>query len=239
MHLCVYSNIHMLLYVQCICTMDAHTWEAVNVHFAGFYTVIWYVLSVLSVCALQAHRNVPNLKVAELFFTMMVNNLLSKEDSIELISALSLSLSLLFSLVLSWFNVPLLVLNVCLWTFHTHKKKKGPGGPGMVSRILVCFGGSFWSTFFKEKNVFLSMCVCVVFVCVCLRVLASKHLQGPRENSWIQLLLPNSHYHGHLQKSTRLPSTTHEYHYRFYCAHLCFAAQVRKKNTVFNCIHLH
>lgn len=40
MHLCVYSNIHMLLYVQCICTMDVHTWEAVNVHFAGFYTVI-------------------------------------------------------------------------------------------------------------------------------------------------------------------------------------------------------
>lgn len=197
-----------------------------------------YVLSVLSVCALPAHRNVPNLKVAELFFTMMVNNLLSKEDSIELISALYLSLSLLFSLVLSWFNVPLLVLNVCLWTFHTLKKKKGPGWSRYGFKNSRLFRWLVLKCLFQRKkrvSIYVYVCLCV---CVCLRVLASKHLQGPRENSWIQLLLPNSHYHGHLQKSTRLPSTTHEYHYRFYCAHLCFAAQVRKKNTVFTSINL-
>lgn len=128
-----------------------------------------YVLSVLSVCALPAHRNVPNLKVAELFFTMMVNNLLSKEDSIELISALYLSLSLLFSLVLSWFNVPLLVLNVCLWTFHTLKKKKR-------SRMVQVWFQEFSSVsvarfevpFSKKKTCFyLRVCV---FVCVCVCV---------------------------------------------------------------------
>lgn len=191
-----------------------------------------YVLSVLSACALPAHRNVPNLKVAELFFTMMVNNLLSKEDSLELISALSLSLSLLFSLVLSWFNVPLLVLNVCLWTFHT-LKKKGPGWSRYGFKNSRLFRWLVLKYLFqRKKRVSIYVCVCLcVFACAGIETLA-------RENSWIQLLLPNSYHHGHLQKSTRLLSTTHEYHYRFYCAHLCFAAQVRKKKTVFTSINL-
>lgn len=129
-----------------------------------------YVLSVLSVCALQAHRNVPNLKVAELFFTMMVNNLLSKEDSIELISALSLSLylscfrlSCLDSMCLCLFST-----YVCELSTHTKKKK--------VQVVQVWFQefssvsvARFEVPFSKKKTCFY-LCVCVWCLCVCVCV---------------------------------------------------------------------
>lgn len=126
-----------------------------------------YVLSVLSVCALQAHRNVPNLKVAELFFTMMVNNLLSKEDSIELISALSLSLylscfrlSCLDSMCLCLFST-----YVCELSTHTKKKRSRWSRYGFKnSRLFRWLVLKY--LFQRKKRVSIYVCVCGVCVCV-------------------------------------------------------------------------
>lgn len=127
-----------------------------------------YVLSVLSVCALQAHRNVPNLKVAELFFTMMVNNLLSKEDSIELISALSLSLylscfrlSCLDSMCLCLFST-----YVCELSTHTKKKRSRWSRYGFKnSRLFRWLVLKY--LFQRKKRVSIYVCVWCLCVCVC------------------------------------------------------------------------
>ena len=191
-----------------------------------------YVLSVLSACALPAHRNVPNLKVAELFFTMMVNNLLSKEDSLELISALSLSLSI--SLV---FACPVLIqcafaCSQRMFVNFPHIKKKR-------SRMVQVWFQEFSSVsvarfevpFSKKKTCFY-LCVCV-FVCVCVcwhRNTCKGEFVNPASfaqqlSSWaFAEVYPSTLYHSWVPLSFLLRASL-----------FCGSSAEKKKN----CIHIH